>query len=293
MGISAHLIARRSAWSFLLLLAFLGCGAEGPDAPSVTPPTSPPRDQLNVAYGPSSEQLLDVHLPTDQGQPSPIVVLVHGGGWHWGARSDMEAAAQTLRARGYAAFNVDYRLGSWPSYIQLEPKLDDIDLAIQFALSRPTEWRLSRKVALLGYSAGGHLSLQDAYARYPDACAVVSFSGPTDLTDPLYQGDLRDSLTWLLGVPLTSDPASIRRYQDASPLYHVRAGLPATLLVHGTADPIASYPDTQRLDAALRNVGSTSQLMPIEGGDHGAIWTDWNAVMDVTSAWLTAHCSGN
>ena len=51
------------------------------------------------------------------------------------------------------------------------------------------------------------------------------------------------------------------------------------LTFHGTKDPIVPYSQSEVLDAALRKVGSFSQVETIEGKGHGD-WAgeDWSRV---------------
>ncbi len=84
--------------------------------------SSPPVKPHRVAYGPEREQFGDLYLPQQAGtqEPYPVVLLIHGG--YWRARYDltlMIGLAEDLAARGYSAWNIEYRRvgnpgGGWP-----------------------------------------------------------------------------------------------------------------------------------------------------------------------------------
>jgi dipeptidyl aminopeptidase/acylaminoacyl peptidase len=55
---------------------------------------------------------------------------------------------------------------------------------------------------------------------------------------------------------------------DASPVTHVTPGAPPFLLVHGTADWLVPYAQSESLHAALVAAGVPSRLVPVEGAEH-------------------------
>jgi len=62
----------------------------------------------------------------------------------------------------------------------------------------------------------------------------------------------------------------IRGYlKEMSPIEHVAPGLPPFLLVHGTADTIVPYDQSERMLKKLQAAGVPAQLVTVEGGGHG------------------------
>src|SRR6476646_8473210 len=55
---------------------------------------------------------------------------------------------------------------------------------------------------------------------------------------------------------------------DASPITHVTPDAPPFLLVHGTADWLVPYAQSEQLHAALTAAGVDSRLEPVEGAQH-------------------------
>lgn len=56
--------------------------------------------------------LLDIYTPPGATQARPAILMIHGGGWRSGDRSQNNSLAGQLAARGYVAVPVDYRLST-------------------------------------------------------------------------------------------------------------------------------------------------------------------------------------
>src|SRR3954453_14365751 len=54
-----------------------------------------------------------------------------------------------------------------------------------------------------------------------------------------------------------------------SPVAHAHEGAPPFLLLHGTADPVVPYAQSELLAEALRAVGADVRLEPVPGAVHG------------------------
>lgn len=94
--------------------------------PAALAQPSPPKVFSNVTYaqglvctGPNTSctptnLYLDVYVPTNASQavPLPAYILMHGGGNSGGSRHSPpeEGSAAFFAARGFVAFNIDYRL---------------------------------------------------------------------------------------------------------------------------------------------------------------------------------------
>jgi carboxylesterase type B len=110
---------------------------------------------LNVPYGANEKQVMDVYPAS--AQASPLVVLVHGGGWTSGDKKTRSAQAKELQAQGFAVFNIDYRLDS--KTVQAFPmEVEDTESATRYAIEHAAEHNANAgNVVLVGGSAGGQL----------------------------------------------------------------------------------------------------------------------------------------
>ena len=111
-----------------------------------------------LAYGPDDEQVLDVYTPAGWSPTDrrPVIVHVHGGGWHGGSRRDAAYLAQAQVRRGWVFVSVDYRLT--PGVLFPEP-IRDVDRAVRFVRSQASSLGIDPgRLVMSGHSAGGHLA---------------------------------------------------------------------------------------------------------------------------------------
>jgi fermentation-respiration switch protein FrsA (DUF1100 family) len=102
------------------------------------------------------ELALNLFTPKDSGKPLPLVVMVHGGCWIDGGRVDYNYYGVKLAQLGYAAAKVDYRVADQARY---PAAVDDVRNAIQWLKDHAKTYNIDpNRIALLGGSAGGHLS---------------------------------------------------------------------------------------------------------------------------------------
>ena len=94
------------------------------------------KTMLNVSYGTSSEQQMDIYLPANRNTTSTkVLVMIHGGGWNSGDKSDLTQYADTMRKRlpDYAVFNINYRLALGSNLFPTQE--NDVKSAIQFIIN--------------------------------------------------------------------------------------------------------------------------------------------------------------
>ena len=182
------------------------------------------------------DQVLDLSLPEGLG-PHPLFVLIHGGGWVSGSRSDLCDHVRFLVGEGWAVANLDYRLAPeslWPAQRQ------DAEDAIRYLRHRAEEYRLSvESIVAAGESAGAQLALWLAVTEDPTARvqAVGLISPLVDLTIPMTPvGEGYCIVQKVLGMPET-DPGYPDAVAAMSPINFVtHPGAPMYFL-HGRSDP--------------------------------------------------------
>lgn len=233
---------------------------------------------LNVKYGTDSKQAMDIYLPAGRSTSvTPVLILIHGGGWTEGNRTDLNAYVDTLKGRvpQYAIFNISYRLAANGQNL-FPTQEQDVKAAIEFIYSKREEYGISDRFGFIGASAGAHLALLHAY-KYTSpvkAKAVISFFGPTELVQ-MYNSPPNPFVPLLLasvtgGTP-TSNPSI---YQQSSPLNFAVNNSAPTLLLHGDNDIVVPFSQSAILQSKLNTANVPNQYVLYPGGGHG----DWNAL---------------
>ena len=247
--------------------------------------------------------MMDVYPPASQSASSAGVVVVHGGAWNSGRRSEQPRWNRWLVARGYVVFDVDYRLAPQPNW---EQATEDLHNALRRIKAEAAQWGVDPwKLALLGRSAGGHLALLAAYTApanpVDDASvrAVISLYGPTDLVWGYEHSanqkviDGRRTLERFLGATPQNAPDVYRR---ASPISHVHPSVPSTLLLHGGRDQYAGVQHSERLAARLQGAGVTNEAVLLPHAQHGFdhIFDGWSGQLaqGTIARFLKTHLEG-
>jgi acetyl esterase/lipase len=272
------------------ILAFAGCQKETQEQGN---PAIPAKTILNVAYGSDPAQVMDIYLPADRSKTSTkLMIMIHGGAWASGDKSEFNIFVDTLKKRlpDYAVCNINYRLASMTGNL-FPAQENDVKNAVEFILGKSEEYGISQKYVLLGASAGGHLALLQGY-KYSTpvkAKAVVDFFGPTDLVE-LHNHPADPSLVPLLEVLLGGTPASNpTQYAQSSPITHVNAQSPPTIILQGGVDDLVPFAQSTSLDAKLQTVGVVHQYVfyPLEG--HGWFGANLTHSFNAIQAFLAAN----
>jgi acetyl esterase/lipase len=229
------------------------------------------RIDRNLPYAASDGKMLalDLYRPAQAG-PHPAIVLVYGGAWIFGQRSDLADLAERLAESGFTTVVVDYRKA--PAY-RFPTQLDDVRAGIRALAAHARAWDADpAKVGICGFSAGGELALLAAYAQEPvHVAAAVGVYAPIDLVggynlppvpDPV---DVRRILlAYLAGPPLTR----MSSYVAGSPLDAVRPHLPPTLLIGGARDELVRIAFQHEMRDALRVHGNSVASLEVPWSNH-------------------------
>lgn len=239
------------------------------------------------SYGSDRSQYAELYLP-ESGHPPATAVIIHGGFWRSAYDAGLgRSLAEDLAARGYAAWNLEYRRvgdgGGWPGTFA------DVAAGIDLLADVGRGLDPARVVAI-GHSAGGQLAAWAAARQLLPAGApgakprillraVVAQAGVLDLATAAIQRVGGSAVPDLMG----GLPPEVRdRYRVADPIELVPLGAPL-LAVHSRADSNVPFAQSQAYVAAARHAGGTATLHEV-GGDHftliDARSADWKVVVD-------------
>ncbi len=279
-------------WLLIALSAILivSCQKENDQIPD---PSLPEKTELNVSYGADAAQKMDVYLPPGRNtSTTKVLIMIHGGGWTQGDKSEFTAYVDTLKRRlpGYAIFNINYRLATGSANF-FPTQENDVKAALDFIYSKRNEYAISDKYVLLGASAGGHLALLQAY-KYTTPVkvkAVVDFFGPTELVN-MYNNPPNPLIPLLLLQVTGGNPTThATLYQQSSPLSFITAQSPPTIILHGGVDIVVAPSQSILLRNQLQTMGVVHQYVFYPTENHG--WTGTNLAdsFDKIQAFITAN----
>lgn len=271
---------------FAILLFLGGC---------VLPFPNPKTNDIivNQSYGSHQRNKLDVYLPEQHDTSTTTVLLIHGGSWIAGDKggAELKDLRNRLLDAGHAVASMNYRYACG-NYLK---QMEDVGNALNYLSVHADDWNLNaNKFALIGVSAGGHLALLYSYAFDENELVktVISYVGPTDLTDPLFHQyinnyNLTSTLEQLLGATYQQDSAL---YAEASPLFHT-SDCPTLLLYGGMDDLVPKEQGIALFDTLVANAIEADTTITKKGTHniYGPGNQYQNAIENEVLDWLQLH----
>lgn len=194
---------------------------------------------LDIVYNSidSRELHLDVYYKKGK-KIQPAVVLIHGGGWKSGNKSQMRIFAQEIATKGYSCFAIEYRLSPEAQY---PAAIFDVKNAIKYIKSNAKKFNVNpNQVAVLGCSSGGqmaaligttnnNLEFEASSGIYENTSvqAIINLDGILAFKHPESEEGKVASL-WLGGT-YDEKPET---WNKASALNHVSASTPPILFIN-------------------------------------------------------------
>jgi acetyl esterase/lipase len=173
----------------------------------VAPPPAIARTAANVAYGKHERQVLDFWQAKSD-TPTPVVLLIHGGGWVNGDKSGYRHGVKRYLDAGISVVAINYRMVTQADAASIKPPvkwpLEDAARALQFVRSKSKEWNLDKtRIGATGGSAG--------------ACSSLWLAFHDDLADPKSADPVARESTRLYcvavsGAQTTLDPKVLREW---------------------------------------------------------------------------------
>lgn len=197
--------------ALLLVLGLLPAAAKAQEQAKKkkAPPERPTPTVADHAYGQDSQRQKFDFWQAKSENPTPIVLLIHGGGWTGGDKTGYGTSSiQPYLDAGISVAAVNYRFIAQAMEQKVEPPvkacLHDAARALQTIRSKSREWNLdSRRVGATGGSAGACTSL---WLALHDDLANPSSS------DPIARESSRLTCAAVSGAQTSLDPKELREW---------------------------------------------------------------------------------
>ncbi|MHA7899709.1 MAG: alpha/beta hydrolase [Henriciella sp.] len=252
-----------------------------------------PNPTTSIRLGDKETEMVDLWIPETPG-PHPVVLMVHGGCWQKAVadRTLMNYAAEDLRQRGLAVWNIEYRGvdedgGGYPgTYFDVAKAADALrDHAEENDLDL-------NRVAGIGHSAGGHLVTWLATRSALPEISPLKTANPLPLIGVINSGGLADlevsvKVTQFdcLGAiidDLTGAPSETRQsvFSDTSPAQLLPVP-GAFVSVSGAMDRISPPGLADEIAAKDQAAGGSGRAVIVPGNNHVDL------IAPGTAAWET------
>lgn len=198
--------------------------------------------------------------PTRDLKPRPTIVFFHGGGWNAGSPEWAYSRARRYAAKGLTSIAIQYRLSNFTTVTPLDAMADTRD-AIRWIRAHAPELRVDpSKIAVYGWSAGGHLGVSaalvddvrtDGTSAAPNALVLMS-----PAVSVASSGYVRSLLAG------KAENAAI------SPVEHVRPGMPPMIVFSGERDVVTPNGAAVRFCEAVKAARGRCELHVYPGVGH-------------------------
>lgn len=210
----------------------------------------------------------------------PIVVLING--WDGKASDFLDTTLNRFAANGFFAVAIGMRGrdGASGARDASGREIYDIYDGIQYVTSN---FSVSNKIAICGYSGGGGNALAAA-CKFPDLFAsVVDFYGMSDYgrdgTNGWYQncnnGTYQSNLLSAIGSPI-SDPNNYYARDATAAITNYTSG--HLCIFHDESDTVVPLIHTTRIKNALDGAGLTNYTLNQSNSGSGTRWTHGHAM---------------
>ena len=223
--------------------------------------------------------LCDIYQPIGDG-PFPAVLAIHGGAWRHGSKLQMLRHAWKLAAAGYVVVAINYRHA--PDY-KFPAQVHDCKTAVRWMRYKQKKLKIDPdKIAVFGYSAGGHLAAMlgttnpndDLEGQVPEllkpyssrvAC-VVAGGAPCDFSW-IKSNAIKD----FMGQGPEENP---QLYRQAAPITYVTPDDAPCIFFHGTEDTVVPPSAAKKMYEQLKLAGVTTAFHDVENKGHIATFSD-------------------
>lgn len=251
---------------------------------------------LVVATYPEHTVELLVYVPDATGT-WPCVLDIHGGGWQKRQVEADKPMMERLAQRGFVTALVSYRLSTEAKF---PAALDDCKAALRCLRAHAKELKIDpERIGCMGGSAGGHLSGLTAMTTglaqfegkgpFPDQSSAVKAAIVMAATQDLVAANATkstESAVLFFGGTAAELPAV---YAAASPITHVRAGVPPVIFIEGEKDTLKI--GRAEMMEKLKALGIETEVHTLKNAPHPFWMSDpWCAeTVEIAATFFKKH----
>lgn len=222
--------------------------------------------------------IFDSYRRKDSPSKRPVMVFLHGGSWSAGSKSQLNSQALYFAFKhDFFTLSVDYCLSG---DVPFPAAIEDSKTVVRWLKANADSLAIdTNAIILVGTSAGANIaalhltseqqglySRADLYSQYSsEVRAAILLNGEYDMWDLIECNSLVEDICGFVDSLPTERPDLI----DAiSPIQHINAQMPPTLLLHGDSDQFVSHQQSLDFAEKLTAHGVYAEVEVIAGKRH-------------------------
>lgn len=247
-------------------------------------------------------------------EAKPAIVYYPGGGFTSANHEKFIEMRMALAKAGFVVAAAEYRTvpDRYPALI------NDAKAAVRYLRAHARKFGIDpQRIGVIGDSAGGYVAQMmgttngekqfdtgDFTEVSSDVQAAVTIYGISNLMnigegypEAIQEVHKSPAVTKALlihgpafadfaGESILSDP---QKALEASPIGHIKQGMPPFLIMHGSADKLVSPIQSEQLYRALTEKGNQADYIEVEGAGHGDLYWFQPAIIDTVVRWFKEH----
>ena len=267
---------------------------------------------LNLNYANDGKEYhnLDIYLPNAQKPTYKAIVVIYGSAWFGNnmKQTVLEPLGKKLLESGFAVIAINHRASSDAAY---PAQINDVKAAIRFVRANADKYKIDTSfIGITGFSSGGHLAslagasngvkeftvgkktvaIEGSLGIYPNVSssvnAVVDWFGPIDLAvmDECKKPKVGNSPEAAL---IKGNPAdNLDMIALLNPITFIDKKDPQFLVIHGEADNVVPYCQSELFAKALKEKGLLTEFISVPDGQHGPVTFNENTFKKMTDFFL-------
>lgn len=270
------------------------------------------RQWLNLNYANDGKEYhnLDIYLPTSPKPAYKAIVVIYGSAWFGNnlKQSVLEPLGKKLLESGFAVIAINHRSSFDAAY---PAQINDVKAAIRFVRANADKYKIDASfIGITGFSSGGHLAslagtsnavkeftvgkktvdIEGSIGNYTSVSssvnAVVDWFGPIDmaLMDECKKPKVGNSPEAAL---IKGNPAdNLDMIALLNPITFIDKKDPQFLVIHGEADNVVPYCQSELFAKALKEKGLLNEFISVPDGQHGPVTFNENTLKKMTDFFL-------
>jgi acetyl esterase/lipase len=251
---------------------------------------------INYATDDKVYHNLDIYLPKTDKPVHKAIVIIYGSAWFGNNNKQQayEALGKPLLSAGFAVITINHRASFDAAY---PAQINDVKAAIRFIRANAGKYQIDTSfIGITGYSSGGHLSslagASNTVKKYTVGQKTVDIEGEVG-NNASFSSTVDAVVDWFGPIDMTRMDAGCTKTKDdkspeaalihgnpadnldmlalLNPVTYLSQKSPHFLVIHGDADNVVPYCQSDLFAKALKEKGLLDEFITVPNGQHGPV----------------------